>query len=143
VTKSLKKVGTFGTKFTQCVLACAEFDDEGWCYTGGDNGQIQVWGLDYSVVRCIKAHSGTISALSTEGNKLLCGSKDGKVTIIQILPNCNFKLEKQVDAHALPFLAHLPKSFPISMDYYKGNMLVGLRNGCIIEVRDKEGPRIL
>jgi hypothetical protein len=99
-------------------MACADFDDEGWCYTGGENGQIQVWGLDYSVVRCIKAHSMTITAIAAHGTKLICGSKDGKVTTIQILKDCNFKLEKQVDAHALPFLSHLPKSYPIAMDFF-------------------------
>lgn len=42
VTKRLTQKGTFG-KAQQTGLLCAVFDEEGWVYTGGENGLIQVW----------------------------------------------------------------------------------------------------
>lgn len=37
VTKKLKNVGIFD-KAASTQLHCVQFDEEGWCYTGGDNG---------------------------------------------------------------------------------------------------------
>ena len=42
VTKKLFLKGSFG-KASICSMNCATFDEEGWCYTGGDNGLIQLW----------------------------------------------------------------------------------------------------
>lgn len=39
VTKKLKNVGTFD-KAKQTNFHCVTFDEEGWCYTGGDNGEV-------------------------------------------------------------------------------------------------------
>jgi hypothetical protein len=39
VTKKLSVKGTF-QKAQQTGLLCIAFDDEGWCYTGGENGLI-------------------------------------------------------------------------------------------------------
>lgn len=39
VTKKLNQKGTF-QKAVQTVLLCVAFDEEGWCYTGGENGFI-------------------------------------------------------------------------------------------------------
>ena len=39
----------------------------------------------------------------------------------------NFKLEKFVD---------ISSSFPRSIDFFNGNLLVGLRNGSILEFKD-------
>lgn len=39
VTKKLFQKGTFG-KASQTSLICVTFDEEGWCYTGGENGLI-------------------------------------------------------------------------------------------------------
>ena len=41
--------------------------------------------------------------------------------------NGNFKLEKFVD---------FSSSFPRSIDFFNGNLLVGLRNGSILEFKD-------
>jgi hypothetical protein len=39
ITKKLNQAGTFG-KATMCNLTSLAFDEEGWCYTGGENGHI-------------------------------------------------------------------------------------------------------
>jgi WD40 repeat protein len=41
--KKLYKNGTFGQKYTQTKFACATFDEDGICYSGGANGGIHVW----------------------------------------------------------------------------------------------------
>lgn len=120
----------------QCGLTCLTFDEEGWCYTGGDNGLIQVWSNDCSVVKSVKAHALTVTAVTTEGNKLISGSKDQKIAIISIAPGGNFKLEKLIDISGIESLASLPLNTPKSVDFYKGNLLIGLRNGSILELKN-------
>lgn len=55
VTKKLTQKGIFG-KAEQTLLNCVSFDEEGWCFTGGQNGIIHVWGIEAKVERSIKAH---------------------------------------------------------------------------------------
>lgn len=43
ITKRLSQKGTFGKNATMTNLTCLDFDEEGWAYTGGENGQIHVW----------------------------------------------------------------------------------------------------
>jgi len=38
-------------------LLCLVFDEEGWAYTGGENGLIQVWNSECQVAKTIKAHA--------------------------------------------------------------------------------------
>jgi WD40 repeat protein len=57
-------------------LMCATFDEEGWCYTGGDNGLVQVWNAECQVVKTVKAHASQVTAIVTDGAKLITGSKD-------------------------------------------------------------------
>lgn len=40
VTKRLKQPGVLGRQNAACAFTSLVFDEEGWCYTGGDNGQI-------------------------------------------------------------------------------------------------------
>lgn len=135
ITKRISQKGTFG-KAQQCNLTCLSFDEEGWCYTGGDNGLIQVWSNDCTVVKSVKAHAHTVTALATEGNKLISGSKDQKVAIISIAAGGNFKLEKLIDISGIESLASLPLNTPKSVDFFKGNLLIGLRNGSILQLKN-------
>lgn len=145
VTKKLQIKGTFG-KQGQTSLLCVAFDEEGWCYTGGDNGLIQLWANDNAVAKTIKAHSASVTAIATDKNKLLSGSKDQKVAIITILGAGNFKLEKLIDLSSIT--PSLPLPIAKSLDFYQGNLLVGLRNGTILELKSalepdsKEQPQI-
>jgi len=40
VTKRLKQPGVMGPKNAATLFTSITFDEEGWCYTGGENGQI-------------------------------------------------------------------------------------------------------
>jgi WD40 repeat protein len=75
VTKKLFQKGTFG-KAQMTNLLCAVFDEEGWCYTGAENGLIQVWNAECQVVKTVKAHALQVVAVATSGSKLISGSKE-------------------------------------------------------------------
>jgi WD40 repeat protein len=117
VTKKLKQKGIF-EKFSQEKIACADFDEEGWCYSGNENGSVYVWSDACKVVKSLKVHAKEITCLSSAGGKILTGAKDNKVGIITATGG-NFKLEKFVE------IATMPKS----LDFLNGNLLAGLRNG--------------
>lgn len=112
------------------------FDEEGWCYTGGENGFVQVWGLDAKVERSIKAHAMPVTAITTDGKQLISSSKDGKIALIAIGAGGIFKLEKFIDLSAIHVAQDLPMKHAISVDLFKGNMLIGLRNGTALEIKD-------
>lgn len=59
------------------------------------------------------------------------------------MKDATFKLESQFDLASLNLVGHMPKSFPISVDYLNGNFIAGLRNGLIFEKRQKEDPRLI
>jgi WD40 repeat protein len=107
-------------------LSSVGFDDEGWCYTGGENGHIQVWSDACTVVKQIKAHTAAITGIVCEKGYLISGGKDKKIAIISTQGG-NFKLEKFVDLGA---------SFVRSIDLINGNLLVGLKNGSICEFKN-------
>lgn len=114
-------------------MTCIAFDEEGWCYSGGDNGQIYVWSDGCSVVKAIKAHSAGITGITADGGKLISGGKDKRICIISAAGG-NFKLEKFLD---------FSSSFPKALDMLNGNLLVGLRNGSVVEfknVLEEENP---
>lgn len=65
-------------------------------------------------------------AIEAVGGKIISGGKDKKIAIIEAKGG-NFKLEKFID---------LSSSFPRSVDLFNGNLLVGLRNGTIVEFQN-------
>ena len=65
-------------------------------------------------------------AIEAVGGKIISGGKDKKIAIIEAKGG-NFKLEKFID---------LSGSFPRSVDFMNGNLLVGLRNGTIVEFQN-------
>lgn len=148
VTKKISNKGVFGPKNQQTNLLCVVFDEEGWAYTGGENGLIQVWNSEFAVAKTIKAHSGQVTSVATDGNKLIAGSKDQKISIISIGAGGNFKLDKMIDLSGISAIAGLPLTYPKSVDFHNGNLLVGLRNGTIIEVKsaldaEPQEPRVI
>lgn len=68
-----------------------------------------------------------MTSISTEGGKIISGSKDFKIAIISSQTGGNFKLERLIDLGTGTLLQ------PKSVDFFNGNLLVGLRNGTIIE----------
>jgi len=125
VTKRLKQPGVLGRQVASTYFNCCAFDEEGWLYTGGENGQIQVWADTCQVVKAMKAHSAQITSIEAVGGKIISGGKDKRIAIIEAKGG-NFKLEKFID---------LTASFPKSIDLFNGNLLVGLRNGSIVEFK--------
>ena len=86
-----------------------------------------------------------MTALATEGNKLISAAKDGKVAIGT---GGNFKLEKSIDLTGVSAISMLPWINVKSLDFYKGNLLIGLKNGTIMEYlsvldADLKEPRII
>ena len=59
----------------------------------------------------------------------MSGSKDGKVAIISVGAG-TFKLEKMIDLEAATL------TVPKSIDFFKGNLIIGLRNGSIMEFKN-------
>lgn len=74
----------------------------------------------------MKAHASQITAIEAVGGKIISGGKDKRIAIIEAKGG-NFKLEKFIDLSA---------SFPRSVDLFNGNLLVGLRNGSILEFKE-------
>ena len=75
------------------------------------------------MVKQIKAHTAAITGVVADKGFLISGGKDKKIAIISTQGG-NFKLEKLVDLGA---------SFVRSIDLFNGNLLVGLKNGSIVE----------
>ena len=74
--------GIFGKAGEMTSFACAAFDDQGICYTGGANAQIYVWN-GRTCMSTIKAHKGgMVGALRWIAGKLYSGGKDGNLLII-------------------------------------------------------------
>ncbi len=126
VTKRLKQPGVMGRQNAATLFTSICFDEEGWCYTGGDNGQIQIWSDACQAVKCIKAHAAGITSIEACQGKLISGGKDKRVCIMSASGGV-FKCEKFID---------ISSSFPRSIDFFNGNLLVGLRNGSILEFKD-------
>lgn len=126
VTKRLKQPGVMGRNNASTTFTSVCFDEEGWCYSGGDNGQIQVWSDACQAVKCVKAHAAGVTSITASQGKLVSGGKDKRIAIMSASGG-NFKLEKFID---------ISSSFPRSIDLFNGNVLVGLRNGSILEFKD-------
>ena len=122
--KRLSVKGTFGTKGKQTSMTCCTFDDEGICYSAGVNGFIMVWDQNSQLERTLKAHAGEVGALVAEAGKLISGGKDNKIVIYNNV-NGNYTLDKVIE---------FDSSFPKAIDCFNGKLLVGLRNGTIIEI---------
>lgn len=105
-------------------MTCCCFDEEGFCYTAGTNGYIQVWDQNSQLERTIKAHAGEVGAVTAEQGKLISGGKDNKIVVYN-MSNGDYTLDKVIDFES---------SFPKAIDFFNGRILCGLRNGTILEV---------
>ena len=74
--------------------------------------------------KTVKAHTGEVTAIAHENGKLITGGNDSKVNIYTTKDG-ECKLEKSID---------LTTSHPKSVDYMNGKILVGKRDGSIIEI---------
>ena len=74
--------------------------------------------------KVFRAHTAEVTALAAEHDKLVSGGKDHKLAIYSTAGG-DIQLEKTIDFEG---------SFPKSLDYFMGKLLVGLRNGSIYEI---------
>ena len=104
----------------QTSFACATWDADGVCYTGGSNGSIYIWGGDdgRTCEGTIKAHKGFVSAIAFRDGKLYSGGKDGKLNVI--------------DTNTKQIESTQEFSFIRAIDVANGKMLVGQRDGTIV-----------
>ena len=87
---------------------------------------IYIWSDACTVAKCIKAHAARIECVEATQGMLLSGGKDKRICIITA-GGGNWQLKKFVS---------LPSSYPVSIDIFNGNLLVGLRNGSILEYEE-------
>lgn len=82
-----------------------------------------MWGDACTVVKTIKAHAPNahVTSITTEGDKIISGSKDLKIAIISSLTSGNYKLERLIDLSNIGTGPMQPKS----IDFFNGNLLVG------------------
>jgi WD40 repeat protein len=135
-TKRLNTKGTFGTRGKITTFSCAAFDTEGTCYSAGANGMIYTWDAQGQLDKVIKAHAQEITALIHEHGKLISGSKDRKIMVHSTKAGGEVTHEKTIELDGIT-------SYPKSLDYYNGKILVGFRNGSIYEINEESGEKKL
>jgi len=115
-----KKKGIHGDKGPQTSHAAVTADDQGRAYSGGSNSGVYVWrGNTLSQVLYVHG-KGFIGAVMWQAGKLYSGGRDGKVCITNTE---SMECERAVDFGWLPR----------AIDVMDNLLLVGLRNGSIIE----------
>jgi hypothetical protein len=96
---------------------------------------IYTWDSQGQLDKVIKAHSSEITAIIHENEKVISGGKDGNI-VIHSTKSGEYTLEKTISLEA--------GTYPKSLDYLNGKILVGLRNGNIYEINEEtEEKRLL
>jgi len=96
------------------------------------------------VSRFIKVHTGSkVTAIHVEGKRLISASKDNKLALMSIVAGAIINFEKLIDLATITASQNLPLGFAKSIDYFNDNLLVGLRNGTIVEIKNGEQSRIV
>lgn len=122
--------GLFMKKGEMTSFACATYDNNGLCWTGGSNSQIYIWS-GRELQQVIKgAHSGGfVNSIRHIEGKIYSGGKDGQVSIINA---SSFQVEKTLSFN---------KILIRSIDVKGTNALVGLRDGTVYEVDMNSGSK--
>jgi WD40 repeat protein len=107
---------------------CSIWDEQGKTYTGTTNGLIIVWDK-LKMIKSKKVHESVVYCINYCGNKILTGGKDSKVNII----DSELNIVKTVRV----------SPFPISIDMIENKLLVGSRDGRILEINGDETTEIL
>lgn len=96
---------------------------------------IYTWDSQGQLDKVLKAHSSEITAIIHENEKVISGGKDGNI-VIHSTKGGEYTLEKTISLEA--------GTYPKSLDYLNGKILVGLRNGNIYEINEEtEEKRLL
>ena len=108
-----------GNKMTS--FSCATWDDQGICWTGGSNSLVYAWGKDRKCMGTIAAHGkGFVCTINFVNGMLLSGGKDGDV---HELDRAGMSSKRKWSFNNLVR----------AVDCMDDKLLVGLRNGTIVE----------
>jgi len=118
-----KNKGVFGSAGAMCNMTSAAWLPDGTCITGGSNGQVYHWNAGRQLQAAHQVHpkGSTVHTLAVIKNNILTGGSDNKVFILDL----HFAVQRSEDV----------PSCPRAIDMHdNGNILVGLRNGSIVEL---------
>ena len=119
------KKGVYGSKATQTSHACVTYDEKGTAYSGGANSLIHCW-RNRQLAKAYQVHeSGFVGAIKVFNNLVFSGGRDGNIVISN--PNTE-QVERTVNVGALVR----------AIDYMDGNILVGTREGTIVEIDESD-----
>lgn len=120
--KFKKRKGLYKENGNPTSHCCVAWDNAGICYTGGANSHIYVW-EDRDLLKTYDVHGkGFVCAIKWVGGKVISGAKDGKVVISN--PE-DGSAEKEFDVGSLVR----------SVDLLNNNIVAGLRDGTILEIK--------
>jgi len=122
-TKELVQQGKLMKDFERTEFHCFAFDEEGWGFSGCENGQIYVWSDKCEVVKAIMVPNKRIVAIKAQEGMLIAGSIDKKIAVISVQGFGSFKLERVISVDGVPS----------SIDLYKGCLLLGTDAGTLLE----------
>jgi len=122
------KKGIFGSQKMADMYSC-EWLSNGKCITGALNGMVYVWS-GTQCVKTVKAHSGVVSTISAIPGGVITGGKDNVV----IFWTEEFKEIRRLQVAACP---------KASDQNGKGNFVVGLRDGSIVEFVNASQPKLV
>ena len=114
-----KKKLAFG-KFDRIGFACCTSDDQGNMYAGAANSLIYVYGGNQPRKAIGFTGKGFIGAINWVEGKLYAGSRSGMVSVID---SASMECLENIDFGMLPR----------AIDAKDGNLIVGLRNGSIVQ----------
>lgn len=113
--------GLFLKAGEQSNMTSIQWLNDGCAITGGGNGQLYRWKAR-ELQNTVQVHGPgqAVHALIIVNDKVLSGGKDNKVY--------------ELDASLNKVKEHTLMSYPRALDINSGNILVGTRDGCIIEI---------
>jgi WD40 repeat protein len=118
---SSKAKGIFGSAGAMCNMTSATWLPDGTCITGGSNGMLYHW-RERQLVAAKQVHpkGSTVHTVFATKTAVLSGGSDNKIRILDLSLN-------ETRTEDLP-------SCPRAIDMHDTSILVGLRNGSIIEI---------
>lgn len=129
--KKLFKNGAFGPNNTQTKFNCANFDDDGVCYSGGENGAVHIWDQKGDLALVLKAHPSMCSAVVANQGILVSTGKDYRLCIHSYSKG-TYEFVKQIDLTT--------KGLASALDYLDGKILVGHDCGvvCTVDIKSEK-----
>jgi len=120
------KKGIFGGN-KMAAMATVAFGPDGRCYSGSIDGSLYLWN-GTSCVKSIQVTSGFINSICVTPERILVGGKNSIAVF-------DTSLNKT---------ANIPTGSQVrSLDYHESNILVGLRDGTLVEIDESNNLKTL